>query len=60
MSDLDGAREQLVERGVDVSKIMRFEGESYVEGRGGVWNSFVFFTDPDGNSWAIQERPADR
>jgi len=60
VSDLDTAREQLVERGVGVSKIMRFEGESYVEGRGGVWNSFVFFKDPDGNSWAIQERPADR
>jgi hypothetical protein len=25
---------------------------------GGQWNSFVFFDDPDGNSWAVQEKPA--
>jgi len=29
-------------------------------GRGGDWNSFVFVSDPDGNSWAVQERRADR
>jgi hypothetical protein len=28
-----------------------------VEGRGGDWNSFIFFSDPDGNSWAVQEHP---
>jgi len=22
------------------------------------WNSFVFFSDPDGNGWTVQERPA--
>ena len=22
------------------------------------WNSFVFFSDPDGNGWVLQERPA--
>jgi hypothetical protein len=25
--------------------------------QGSRWNSFVFFGDPDGNLWAIQERP---
>ena len=25
---------------------------------GAPFNSFIFFKDPDGNSWAIQERPA--
>ena len=27
-------------------------------GRGGDWNSFIFFSDPDGNGWTVQERPA--
>ncbi|WP_214367276.1 hypothetical protein [Pseudonocardia sp. H11422] len=29
----------------------------WVPGRGGDWNSFIFFGDPDGNSWAVQEAP---
>ena len=29
-----------------------------VDGRGGPWNSFIFFSDPDGNGWTVQERPA--
>jgi hypothetical protein len=29
------------------------------EGKGeGDWNSFVFFKDPDGNGWVVQEMPA--
>ena len=28
------------------------------DGHGGPWNSFAFFSDPDGNGWAIQEKPA--
>jgi len=60
VSDLDSARAGLAERGVDVSQIMHFDGGSYVPGRGGDWNSFVYFDDPDGNSWAIQERPVGR
>ena len=28
------------------------------DGHGGPWNAFVFFDDPDGNSWAVQEKPA--
>jgi hypothetical protein len=27
-------------------------------GEAGRWNSFVFFSDPDGNGWILQERPA--
>ena len=27
------------------------------EGRGGPWNSFVFFNDLEGNGWVVQERP---
>ncbi|KOV89926.1 VOC family protein [Nocardia sp. NRRL S-836] len=47
VSDLEKARAQLVERGVEVSEIVRMS-----ERDGG---SFVFFDDPDGNSWAVQE-----
>jgi catechol 2,3-dioxygenase-like lactoylglutathione lyase family enzyme len=57
--DLDAARAQLVERGVAVSEIQHFEGAERLPGRGGRWNSFVFFDDPDGNGWTIQERAAD-
>jgi hypothetical protein len=31
-----------------------------VDGKGETWNAFVFFQDPDGNSWAIQESPTMR
>jgi len=57
VDDVDAARAQLVAGGVDVSPVVHFEGATQVEGRGGPWNSFVFFEDPDGNSWAVQERP---
>lgn len=59
VQDIDAARAHLVERGVDVSEIQHYEGASRVPGRGGRWNSFVFFEDPDGNAWAVQERAAD-
>jgi predicted enzyme related to lactoylglutathione lyase len=57
VDDIDAARAQLVERGVDVSPVQHYEGSGLVEGKGGRWNSFVFFDDADGNSWAVQERP---
>ena len=60
VSDLDAARSGLVEHGVEVSEIMHFENGSYLPGRGGDWNAFLYFDDPDGNSWTIQERPATR
>ncbi len=59
VSDVAMARSELVERGVDVSPIRHFEGADYVDGPGGRWNSFLFFSDPDGNEWVVQERPAD-
>ncbi len=58
VSDIEAARAELVERGVAVSEVQHFEGSVLVAGRGGDWNSFVFFSDPDGNGWAVQERPA--
>jgi catechol 2,3-dioxygenase-like lactoylglutathione lyase family enzyme len=55
--DIDAARARLVEQGVEVSPVQHYEGPNLVDGKGGPWNSFVFFSDPDGNGWAIQERP---
>jgi catechol 2,3-dioxygenase-like lactoylglutathione lyase family enzyme len=43
VSDINAARAELAERGVEVSEIQDFP-----------WGSFVFFTDPDGNGWAVQ------
>jgi predicted enzyme related to lactoylglutathione lyase len=45
VSDLQAARTELVERGVEVSDIKDFGG--------GI--SMAFFKDPDGNGWALQE-----
>ena len=58
VSDIEAAQAELAERGVEVSDIMHFEEGAWVAGRGGTWNSFVFFHDPDGNGWVVQERPA--
>jgi predicted enzyme related to lactoylglutathione lyase len=57
VSDIEAARADLVDRGVEASAVQHFEDGVRVEGRGEVWNSFVFFSDPDGNSWVLQERP---
>jgi hypothetical protein len=57
VSDIEAARAGLLERGVDVSEVQHYEGADLVEGPGGDWNSFVFFDDPDGNGWAVQETP---
>jgi catechol 2,3-dioxygenase-like lactoylglutathione lyase family enzyme len=59
VDDVEAARAELVERGVQASPVRHMEGGNWVDGRGGRWNSFVFFSDPDGNAWAVQERPAE-
>jgi catechol 2,3-dioxygenase-like lactoylglutathione lyase family enzyme len=46
VGDIEAARAELLERGVDVSDVQQFP-----------WGSFVFFSDPDGNGWAVQEVP---
>ncbi len=46
VADVHAARAELVDRGVDASEVQDFP-----------WGSFVFFEDPDGNSWAVQELP---
>jgi hypothetical protein len=53
--DVKAAREQLVERGVEVSDI-RVLGESPTPQPDPLDNvGFVFFSDPDGNGWAVQQ-----
>jgi predicted enzyme related to lactoylglutathione lyase len=51
VADADEARAELAGRGVGVSEIQDFP-----------WGRFVFFSDPDGNAWSVQEiqRPGDR
>ena len=57
VSDIEAARAELVSRGVEVSTIQHFDDGIQKEGPGGDWNSFIFFSDPDGNSWAVQQKP---
>jgi predicted enzyme related to lactoylglutathione lyase len=46
VSDINAARAELVGRGVEVSEVQVFD-----------WGSFVYFSDPDGNGWAVQQLP---
>jgi predicted enzyme related to lactoylglutathione lyase len=46
VSDIEAARAELVERGIEASEVQEFP-----------WGSFVFFNDPDGNGWAVQAIP---
>jgi hypothetical protein len=59
VDDVAAARAQLVEREVDVSPVQHYEDGELADGPGERWNSFIFFSDPDGNRWAVQERPAE-
>ena len=49
VDDADAARAQLLESGVEASEVQEFP-----------WGRFVFFADPDGNRWSVQQivRPA--
>ncbi len=58
VSDVEAARAELGMRGVEVSPVRHMENGAWVDGHGGDWNAFVFFSDPNGNGWALQERPA--
>ena len=58
VSDIEAAHAELVERGVEVNEIQHFDGRDWKPGGSGDWNSFVFFSDPDGNGWAVQQGPA--
>jgi predicted enzyme related to lactoylglutathione lyase len=57
VSDVEAARAQLAERGVEVSKVQHIDSGVWVDGPGDEWNSFIFFSDPDGNGWTVQQVP---
>jgi catechol 2,3-dioxygenase-like lactoylglutathione lyase family enzyme len=57
VADAEAARAELVGRGVDVTQIQHIEDGVWVDEAGGPWNTFFFFKDPDGNNWAVQEKP---
>ena len=46
VSDIEAAHAHLSGRGVEVSDVQHLD-----------WGSFVFFSDPDGNAWSIQQLP---
>jgi predicted enzyme related to lactoylglutathione lyase len=46
VDDADAAREELLERGLEVGEVQEFP-----------WGRFVYFSDPDGNSWSVQQIP---
>ena len=46
VSDVSAARAELIERGMDVGEVQEFP-----------WGRFIFFSDPDGNRWAVQQLP---
>ena len=56
--DIEAARAELLERGVEISDVQHFDGRDWKPGGAEEWNSFAFFSDPDGNGWVLQERPA--
>jgi catechol 2,3-dioxygenase-like lactoylglutathione lyase family enzyme len=59
VSDIEAARAELVERGVDVSEVFHRAGsDGHVSGPDPArrsYGSFASFSDPDGNAWLLQE-----
>ena len=46
VADVAAAKKELAARGLEVGAIQEFP-----------WGKFIFFTDPDGNRWAVQQLP---
>ncbi len=46
VADVHAARAELLSRGLDVPEVQVLD-----------WGSFVWFNDPDGNAWAVQQLP---
>ena len=60
VADIGAAHTLLAGRGVAVTPVRHHDGSGFVDGKGTEWNSFFFFSDPDGNGWAVQESPTMR
>ena len=50
VADIDAAHAELTGRGVDITPIRHVGPNGWEDGKGGDWNAFFFFDDPDGNS----------
>ncbi len=59
VKDIEAARAELLDRGVDVSPVRHLGESGWADGKGGTWNSFMTFEDPDGNGWVVQEAPSE-
>jgi catechol 2,3-dioxygenase-like lactoylglutathione lyase family enzyme len=58
VEDIEAARAQLVERGVDVSEPFHFGAEGQTPGlhpERADYGTYLSFSDPDGNGWLVQE-----
>lgn len=65
VDDVEAARADLVKRGADVSEVFHFDGPLHVDGtkgrapgkdpKGQSYRSWASFSDPDGNTWMLQE-----
>jgi catechol 2,3-dioxygenase-like lactoylglutathione lyase family enzyme len=61
VTDIEAARNELVGRGVEVSDIYHFEEGQRMPGPDPErrdYGSYAHFSDPDGNSWVLQEVPS--
>jgi catechol 2,3-dioxygenase-like lactoylglutathione lyase family enzyme len=59
VTDIEAARAELAARGVAVSDVRHMTADGWVPGADPAhadYNSFADFADPDGNTWALQER----
>jgi catechol 2,3-dioxygenase-like lactoylglutathione lyase family enzyme len=57
VTDIEAAHAELAGRGVEVSEVQHFESGKMVPGpdpEGREYGSFVFLSDPDGNTWDVQ------
>jgi catechol 2,3-dioxygenase-like lactoylglutathione lyase family enzyme len=65
VDDVEASRAELIEHGADVSEVFHFDGPLHVDGtkgrvpgkdpEGQSYRSWASFSDPDGNSWMLQE-----
>ena len=60
VTDIDAARAELAGRGVDIGEAFHFDAGGRVSGphpERADYGSYLAFSDPDGNSWVVQEVP---
>lgn len=46
VSDIQAAHAELTARGAPISEVQKLD-----------WGSFIYFNDPDGNGWSVQQLP---